>query len=131
MKSANTLWMWDDDISNNDIDEYMYVNRQDYSVWYKGQQIGYMKSDKSCINPFYDKVYNNLKSSKKKEKVKEVAPTAEFTPSTSSLLDDVEATLKSVKDYCGVEVLSDCRFGEIDRRKRRMKDKIKYLLSIL
>ena len=103
-------------------------------VWYKGQQIGYMKSDKSCIDPFYDKVYNNLKSSKKKEKVKEVAPTAEFTPPTSSLLDegnDVEATLKSVKDYCGVEVLSDCRFGEIDRRKRRMKDKIKHLLSIL
>ena len=43
--------------------------------------------------------------------------------------------LRSVKDYCGVEVLSDCRFGErvreIDRRKRRMKDKIKYWLSIL
>ena len=66
MKSANTVWMWDDDIPNNDIDEYMYVNRQNYSVWYKGQQIGYMKSDKSCIEPFYVKVYNNLKSSKKK-----------------------------------------------------------------
>ena len=43
--------------------------------------------------------------------------------------------LKSVKDYCGVEVISDCRFGErvreIDRRGRRMKDKIKHLLSIL
>ena len=43
--------------------------------------------------------------------------------------------LKSVKDYCGAEVLSDCRFGErvreIDRRKRKMKDKIKYWLSIL
>ena len=39
MKSANTLWMWDDDILNNGIDEYMYVNRHDYSVWYKGQQI--------------------------------------------------------------------------------------------
>ena len=58
----------------------------DYSVWYKGQQIGYMKSDKSCIDSFYDEIYNNLKSSKKKEKVKEVAPAAESTP-TSSLLD--------------------------------------------
>ena len=130
--------MWDDDIPNNDIDENMYVNRRDYSVWYKGYQIGYMKSDKSCIEPFYEKVYNSLKSSKKKEKLKEVAPAAEFIPiptPTSSLLDDVEATLRSVKDYCGVEVLSDCRFGErvidVDRRKRRMKDKIKYWLSIL
>ena len=90
-------------------------------------------SDKSCIEPFYDKVYNNLKSSKKKEKVKEVASAAESIPA-SSLLDsesDVEEILKSVEDYCGVEVLSDCRFGEIDRRKRRMKDKIKYWLSIL
>ena len=136
MKSANTVLMWDDEISSDDKDENMYVNRHDYSVWYKGQQIGYMKSDKSCIDPFYDKVYDNLKSSKKKQKIKEVAPAAESTPPlTSSLLDDVEATLKSVKDYCGVEVLSDCRFGErvreIDRRKRRMKDKIKYWLSIL
>lgn len=107
MKSANTLWMWNDDIPNNDIDEYMYVNRRDYSVWYKGQQIGYMKSDTSYIEPFYEKVYNNLKSSKKKEKLKEVAPAAEFIPiptptPTSSLLDDVEATLRSVKGYCGV-----------------------------
>ena len=52
-----------------------------------------MKSDASCIEPFYEKVYDNLKSSKKKERVKEVAPAAEFTPPTSSLLDtesDVE-----------------------------------------
>ena len=92
-----------------------------------------MKSDKSCIDPFYEEIYDNLKSSKeevKKEKFEEVAPAAESILA-SSLLDDVEATLKSVKDYCGVEVLSDCRFGEIDRRKRRMKDKIKHLLSIL
>ena len=125
--------MWDDEISGDDKDENMYVNRHDYSVWYKGYQIGYMKSDKSCIEPFYEKVYDNLKLSKKKEKVKEVAPAAESTP-TSSLLDtesEVEAMLKSVEDYCGVEVLSDCRFGEINRRKRRMKDKIKHLLSIL
>ena len=86
MKSANILWMWDDDIPNNDIDENMYVNRHDYSVWYKGQQIGYMKRDKSCIEPFYEKVYDNLKSSKKKEKFEEVAPAAESIL-TSSLLD--------------------------------------------
>ena len=89
MKSANILWMWDDEISS---DENMYVNRHDYSVWYKGYQIGYMKSDRSCIDIFYDKVYNNLKSSKKKEKLKEIAPAAESTPA-SFLLDterDVE-----------------------------------------
>ena len=82
-------------------------------VWYKGQQIGYMKSDKRYIDPFYDEIYDNLKSSKKKEKFKEVVPAAESTPTptptpTPTLLDDVEATLKSVKDYCGVEVLGDC-----------------------
>ena len=51
-----------------------------------------MKRDKSCIEPFYEKVYNNLKSSKEKEKIKEVASAAESIP-TSSLLDtesDVE-----------------------------------------
>ena len=51
-----------------------------------------MKRDKSCTDPFYEKVYNNLKSSKKKEKFKEVAPAAESIL-TSSLLDtesDVE-----------------------------------------
>lgn len=87
--------MWDDDIPNNDIDENMYVNRQDYSVWYKGQQIGYMKSDASCIDPFYDKVYNNLKSSKEKEKFKEVAPAAESTP--ASFLLDTESDVKISK----------------------------------
>lgn len=66
MKSANTVWMWDDEISS---DENMYVNRRDHSVWYKGYQIGYMKSDRSCIDPFYDKVYNNLKSSKGKREI--------------------------------------------------------------
>ena len=69
-----------------------------------------MKSDKRYIDPFYDEIYDNLKSSKK-ENFKEVASAAESIP-TSSLLDDVEVTLKSVKDYCGAEVLSDCRFGE-------------------
>lgn len=108
---GHTVLMWDDDIPNNDIDEDMYVNRHDYSVWYKGQQIGYMKRNKSCIDPFYEKVYDNLKSSKKKEKVKEVAPAAESIP-TSSLLD-TESDVESVKDYCGVEVLSDEVFVEL------------------
>ena len=98
-------------------------------------------SDKRCIDPFYDEIYNNLKSftsSKKEIKREKKATFAAGLISTSSLLDlgrDVEATLRSVNDYCGVEVLGDCRFGErvrdIDRRKRRMKDKIKYLLNIL
>ena len=51
-----------------------------------------MKSDKSCIDPFYDKVYNNLKSSKEKEKFKEVAPTAESTP--ASFLLDTESDVE-------------------------------------
>lgn len=113
--------MCDDEKCKNSSTDDMY----DYSVWYKGWQIGYMKSDKSCIDPFYKEIYDNLKSSKeevKKEKFEEVAPAAESIPipiptptptPTSSLLDDVESTLRSVNDYCGVEVLSDCRFGEI------------------
>lgn len=104
MKSANTVLMLDDDIPNNDIDENMYVNRRDYSVWYKGQQIGYMKSDASYIEPFYEKVYDNSKSSKKREKFEEVAPAAEliFTPSLLDTENEVEEMLKSVEDYCGV-----------------------------
>lgn len=103
-------------------------------VWYKGYQIGYMKSDKSCIDPFYDEIYDNLKfftSSKKEIKREKEATFAAGLIPTSSLLD-TESDVESVKDYCGVEVLSDCRIGErIDWRKRRMKDKIKYWLSIL
>lgn len=67
----------------------------DYSVWYKGQQIGYMKSNKSCIDPFYDKVYNNLKSSKeevKKKKFKEGVSAAEFIP--ASFLLDTESDVE-------------------------------------
>ena len=46
-------------------------------------------SDKSCIDLFYDEIYDNLKSSKekvKKENFKEVASAAESIPA-SSLLD--------------------------------------------
>ena len=56
---GHIVWMRDDDIPDNDIDEDMYVKQQDYSVWYKGQWIGYMKKDKSCIDPFYDEIYDN------------------------------------------------------------------------
>jgi hypothetical protein len=123
---GHTLWMWDDDIPDDDMDEDMYVNRHDYSVWYKGRQLGYMKSDRSCVEPFNERVYNDLKNLKpftppkkkvKKEKVKEVTPVAESTL-TSSLLDagsEVEAMLKSVKDYCGVAVLGDEVFADLAR----------------
>ena len=77
----------------------MYVNRQDYSVWNKGQQIGYMKSDASYIEPFYEKVYDNLKSSKKKEKVKEVALAAESIP--ASFLLDIESDVEISKGLLG------------------------------
>ena len=119
---GHTLWMWGNDIPDDDTDEDMYVNRHDYSVWYKGRQVGYMKSDKSCIEPFYDRVYDNLKNLKspkkkvKKEKEKEkVAPAAEPIP-TSSLLDagsEVETMLKSVKNYCGAKVLGDEVFADL------------------
>jgi hypothetical protein len=123
---GHTLWMWDDDIPDDDMDEDMYVNRHDYSVWYKGRQIGYMKSDRSCVEPFNERVYNDLKNLKpftppkkkvKKEKVKEVTSAAEPIP-TPSLLDagsEVEAMLKSVKGYCGVAVLGDEVFADLAR----------------
>ena len=121
---GHTLWMGEDNIPNDIMDEDMYVNRHDYSVWYKGQKVGYMKSDRSCIEPFYDRLYYDLKNSKpftpikkKVEKVKKVAPAAEPIP-TSSLLDagsEVEAMLKSVKDYCGIAVLSDEVFADLAR----------------
>ena len=121
---GHILWMWDDDIPDDDFDEDMYVNRHDYSVWYKGRQVGYMKSDKSCIEPFNDRLYKDLKNlkpftpfKKKVEKEKEAAPAANLIP-TSSLLDagsEVEAMLKLVKDYCGVAVLGDEVFADLTR----------------
>lgn len=120
---GHILWMWDDDIPDDDMDEDMYVNWLDYSVWYKGRQVGYMKSDKSCIEPFNERVYNdlkNLKSFKKKVKkeVKKDTPAAEPTPTptptpTSSLVDEAEIMLKSVKDYCGAKVLGDEVFADL------------------
>ena len=127
---GHSLWMWDGSIPDDDTDEDMYVNRHDYSVWYKGRQLGYMKSDKSCVEPFNERVYKDLKnlkpftSSKKKvekekekekEKVKETTSAAEPIP-TSSLLDagsEVEAMLKSAKSYCGVAVLGDEVFADL------------------
>lgn len=124
---GHTLWMWDSDIPDDDMDEDMYVNRHDYSVWYKGRQVGYMKSDKSCIEPFYERVYKDLKNlkpftppkKKVKKETKKVAPAAEPTSTlVPSLLDagsEVEAMLKSVKDYCGVAVLGDEVFADLAR----------------
>lgn len=120
---GHILWMWDDDIPDDDMDEDMYVNRHDYSVWYKGRQLGYMKSDRSCVEPFNDRLYNDLKNlkpftppkKKVKKEVKKVTPAAESV-STSFLLDagsEVEAMLKSVKDYCGVAVLGDEVFADL------------------
>jgi hypothetical protein len=129
---GHTLWMWDSDIPDDDTDEDMYVNRHDYSVWYKGRQVGYMKSDKSCVEPFNDRLYRDLKNlkpftppKKKTEKVKEffketvATPAAEPIPtSVPSLLDagsEVETMLKSVKDYCGVAVLGDEVFADLSK----------------
>ncbi len=123
---GHILWMWDEDIPDDDMDEDMYVNRHDYSVWYKGRQVGYMKSDRSCVEPFNERVYNDLKNlkpftppkkkvKKEKEKTKKATLAAELTP-VPSLLDaenEVEAMLKSVKGYCGAKVLGDEVFAEL------------------
>lgn len=123
---GHSLWMWDGSIPDDDTDEDMYVNRHDYSVWYKGRQVGYMKRDKSCVEPFNERVYQDLKNLKpftppkkkvKKEIIKEDIPAAEPT-SVPSLLDagsEVEAMLKSVKDYCGAKVLSSEVFADLAR----------------
>ena len=111
---GHTLWMGEDNIPNDTIDEDMYVNRHDYSVWYKGQKVGYMKSDRSCIEPFYDRLYYDLKNSKpftpikkKVKKEKEVAPAPESIP-TSSLLDNElkfdNSIFKSFADYIDNEL---------------------------
>lgn len=111
---GHMLWMWDDDIPDDDMDEDMYVNRHDYSVWYKGRQVGYMKNDRSCIEPFYDRVYENLKNlkpftpPKKKEKPvekeKKVAP--KRVEETIPADDLVSLTLGSVQTF-GDEVFAE------------------------
>lgn len=116
---GHTLWMTNDKSYKNSSTENMYVNSHDYSVWYKGRQVGYMTHDKSRIEPFYERVYKDLKVvmpepvARVRENKK--APAAELIP-TSSLLDaenEVEAMLKSVKGYCGAKVLGDEVFVEL------------------
>ena len=116
---GHTLWMTNDKSYKNSSTENMYVNSHDYSVWYKGRQVGYMTHDKSRIEPFYEEVYKDLKRvmpdpvARVRENKK--APAAKLIP-TSSLLDaenEVEAMLKSVKGYCGAKVLGDEVFAEL------------------
>ena len=116
---GHTLWMTNDKSYKNKSTNDMYVNSHDYSVWYKGRQVGYMTHDKSRIDPFNERVYKDLKAvmpepvARVRENKK--APTAEPIP-VSSLLDaenEVEAMLKSVKSYCGAKVLGDEVFVEL------------------
>lgn len=129
---GHTLWMGEDNIPNDTIDEDMYVNRHDYSVWYKGQKVGYMKSDRSCIEPFYDRLYYDLKNSKpftptkkevKKEekpveKKKKVAPkkVKEAIPAD----DLVSLTLGSVQTF-GDEVFAELK-NSLDKMIEGMKE---------
>lgn len=114
---GHMLWMWDDDIPDDDMNEDMYVNRHDYSVWYKGRQIGYMKNDRSCIEPFYDRVYENLKNLKpftppKKKVEKEEKPVKKVAPQKveeAIPADDlVSLTLGSVQTF-GDEVFAELK----------------------
>ena len=118
-RGRHTLWMTDDNSYKNSSTDDMYVNSHDYSVWYKGRQVGYMTHDKTRINPFNERVYKDLKRvmpdpvARVREN-KEV-PAAKLIP-TSSLLDaenEVEAMLKSVNGYCGATVLGDEVFAEL------------------
>lgn len=113
---GHTLWMWDSDIPDDDMDEDMYVNRHDYSVWYKGRQLGYMKSDRSCVEPFNERVYNDLKNLKPftppKKKVKPVEKKKKVAPKRveeAIPADDlVSLTLGSVQTF-GDEVFAELR----------------------
>ena len=58
---GHTLWMTNDKSYKNSSTENMYVNSHDYSVWYKGWQVGYMTHDKSRIDPFNERLYKDLK----------------------------------------------------------------------
>lgn len=121
---GHTLWMTNDKTYKNSSSDDMYVNSHDYSVWYKGRQVGYMTHDKSRIDPFNERVYKDLKALKLSmpEPVARVrenkkAPAAKLIP-TSSLLDaenEVEEMLKSVKVYCGAKVLGDEVFAELEK----------------
>ena len=102
---GHTLWMTNDKTYKNSSTDDMYVNSHDYSVWYKGRQVGYMTHDKSRIDPFNERVYKDLKALKPtmpepiaRVRENKKAPAAELIP-TSSLLDaenEVEEMLKSV-----------------------------------
>jgi hypothetical protein len=61
---GHTLWMTNDKTYKNSSTDDMYVNSHDYSVWYKGRQVGYMTHDKSRIDPFNERVYKDLKALK-------------------------------------------------------------------
>jgi hypothetical protein len=129
---GHTLWMWGKDIPDDDMDEDMYVNRHDYSVWYKGRQLGYMKSDRSCVEPFNDRLYNDLKNlktftpPKKKvekeekpvEKKKKVAPkkVEEAIPAD----DLISLTLGSVQTF-GDEVFAELK-NSLDKMMEGMKE---------
>ena len=114
---GHMLWMWDSDIPDDDTDEDMYVNRHDYSVWYKGRQLGYMKSDRSCVEPFNERVYKDLKNLKpftppKKKVKKEEKPVEKVAPKKAEEAiptdDLVSLTLGSVQTF-GDEVFAELR----------------------
>ena len=113
---GHTLWMTNDKSYKNSSTENMYVNSHDYSVWYKGRQVGYMTHDKTRIDPFNERLYKDLKRVMP-EPVARVRENKEVPAiPTSSLLDaenEVEAMLKSVKGYCGAKVLGDEVFAEL------------------
>lgn len=113
---GHTLWMTNDKSYKNSSTENMYVNSHDYSVWYKGRQVGYMTHDKTRIDPFNERLYKDLKRVMP-EPVARVRENKEVSAiPTSSLLDaenEVEAMLKSVKGYCGAKVLGDEVFAEL------------------
>jgi hypothetical protein len=129
---GHTVWMWGKDIPDDDMDEDMYVNRHDYSVWYKGRQLGYMKSDRSCVEPFNDRLYNDLKNLKtftppKKEVKKEEKPVEKKKKAVPKKAEEaipaddlVSITLGSVQTF-GDEVFAELK-NSLDKMMEGMKE---------
>lgn len=129
---GHTLWMWGKDIPDDDMDEDMYVNRHDYSVWYKGRQLGYMKSDRSCVEPFNDRLYNDLKNLKtftppKKEVKREEKPVEKKKKVAPKKIEEAipaddlgSLTLGSVQTF-GDEVFAELK-NSLDKMMEGMKE---------
>ena len=129
--SRGTKVYWVDNPEDCELYDDIVIDRRTYIAFYKGYVIGSLAHGAGSFQTFDEDKFYKLKKGIYKEKVEpveeklkkkkeaKVAMAAEPTPTpTSSLLDagnEVEAMLKSVKDYCGVAVLGDEVFADLAR----------------